>query len=152
PCPGELRRGPYGAELVHPEYRHITALSEPLPQTMTPIYPATEGVTQGRLRALVDRALRALDDSGVAELLPESLLQRAGLPTLRAALEFVHRPPVGTQLAELAAGRHPAQRRLAFEELLAHQLSLMELRRRTRRDHALALNDALGLQPRLLAA
>ena len=151
-CHGEVRRGPLGLEIVHPEYRHIVGLGEPLPQTMTPIYPATEGLTQGRLRALVDRALRALDSGGVAELLPESLLQRSGLPTLRAALEFVHRPPVGTQLAELAAGRHPAQRRLAFEELLAHQLSLMELRRRTRRDHASALNDGLGLQPRLLAA
>jgi ATP-dependent DNA helicase RecG len=151
-CHGEVRRGPLGLEIVHPEYRRIVGLGEPLPQTMTPIYPATEGVTQGRLRALVDRALRALDGSGVAELLPESLLQRSGLPTLRAALEFVHRPPVGTQLAELAAGRHPAQRRLAFEELLAHQLSLMELRRRTRRDHAVALADPAGLAARLLAA
>ena len=151
-CHGEVRRGPLGLEIVHPEYRRITALSEPLPQTMTPIYPATEGVTQGRLRALVDRALRTLATSGVAELLPESLLERAGLPTLRAALEFVHRPPVGTQLAELAAGRHPAQRRLAFEELLAHQLSLMELRRRTRRDRATELTDAAGLTARLLAA
>jgi ATP-dependent DNA helicase RecG len=151
-CHGEVRRGPLGLEIVHPEYRRIVGLGEALPQTMTPIYPATEGVTQGRLRALVDRALRALDSGGVAELLPESLLQRSGLPTLRAALEFVHRPPVGTQLAELVAGRHPAQRRLAFEELLAHQLSLMELRRRTRRDHAVALNDSRQLQARLLAA
>jgi ATP-dependent DNA helicase RecG len=151
-CHGEVRRGPLGLEIVHPEYRRIVGLGEPLPQTMTPIYPAGEGRTQGRLRAAVDRALRSLDTSGVAELLPESLLGRAGLPTLRAALEFVHRPPVGTQLAELAAGRHPAQRRLAFEELLAHQLSLMELRRRLRRDHAAALTDPVGLTARLLAA
>jgi ATP-dependent DNA helicase RecG len=151
-CHGELRRGPLGLEIVHPEYRRIVGLGEPLPQTMTPIYPATEGLTQGRLRATVDRALATLDTSGVAELLPESLLRRAGLPTLRAALEFVHRPPVGTQLAELAAGRHPAQRRLAFEELLAHQLSLMELRRRLRRDRAAALTDPAGLTARLLAA
>jgi ATP-dependent DNA helicase RecG len=151
-CHGEVRRGPLGLELVHPEYRRIVGLGEPLPQTMTPIYPATEGLTQGRLRALVDRALRTLATSGIAELLPESLLQRAGLPTLRAALEFVHRPPVGTQLADLAAGRHPAQRRLAFEELLAHQLSLLELRRRLRRDRAAPLSDPAGLTARLLAA
>ena len=151
-CHGELRRGPLGLEIVHPEYRRIVGLGEPLPQTMTPIYPATEGLTQGRLRAAVDRALSTLNTSGVAELLPESLLGRAGLPTLRAALEFVHRPPVGTELAELAAGLHPAQRRLAFEELLAHQLSLMELRRRLRRDHAAALTDPVGLTARLLAA
>jgi ATP-dependent DNA helicase RecG len=151
-CHGEVRRGPLGLELVHPEYRRIVGLGEPLPQTMTPIYPATEGLTQGRLRALVDRALRTLATSGIAELLPESLLQRAGLPTLRAALEFVHRPPVGTQLADLTAGRHPAQRRLAFEELLAHQLSLLELRRRLRRDRAAPLSDPAGLTARLLAA
>jgi len=149
---GEIRRGPLGLEIVHPEYRRIEAFGEALPQTMTPIYPATEGLTQGRLRALVDRALRTLESSGVAELLPESLLQRAGLPTLAASLQFMHRPPVGTQLSELASGRHPAQRRLAFEELLAHQLSLMELRRNTRRDHAVALADPAGLQARLLQA
>ncbi len=149
---GEIRRGPLGLEIVHPEYRRIEAFGEALPQTMTPIYPATEGLTQGRLRALVDRALRTLESSGVAELLPESLLQRAGLPTLAASLQFMHRPPVGTPLSELAGGRHPAQRRLAFEELLAHQLSLMELRRNTRRDHAVALPDPGGLQARLLQA
>jgi ATP-dependent DNA helicase RecG len=151
-CHGEVRRGPLGLEIVHPEYRRIAGLGEPLPQTLTPIYPATDGLTQGRLRALVDRALRTLDSGGVAELLPESLLRRAGLPTLRAALEFMHRPPVGTRLADLAVGRHPAQRRLAFEELLAHQLSLMELRRRTRRDLALQLTDGARLEARLLAA
>jgi ATP-dependent DNA helicase RecG len=151
-CHGEVRRGPLGLEIVHPEYRRIVGLGEPLPQTMTPVYPATEGLKQGRLRALVDRALRTLETSGIAELLPDSLLRRAGLPTLRAALEFVHRPPVGTRLAELASGRHPAQRRLAFEELLAHQLSLLELRRRLRRDHAAVLADPVGLEARLLAA
>ena len=151
-CHGELRRGPFGLEIVHPEYRHITALSEPLPQTLTPIYPATEGLTQGRLRMLVDRALRALERDGVAELLPEELLERLRLPPLRSALEFMHRPPVGTQLAELASGRHPAQRRLAFEELLAHQLSLMQLRRRSRHQPATPLPDCAGLAARLLAA
>jgi ATP-dependent DNA helicase RecG len=151
-CHGELRRGPFGLELVHPEYRHITALSEPLPQTLTPIYPATEGLTQGRLRMLVDRALRALDAQGVVELLPESLLERLGLPCLRSALEFMHRPPVGASLEELASGRHPAQRRLAFEELLAHHLSLMELRRRSRRDPATPLPDPEGFEARLLAS
>ena len=151
-CHGEVRRGPYGPELVHPEYRHITDASEPLPQTLTPIYPATEGLTQGRLRMLVDRALRALERQGVAELLPEVLLARLQLPALRTALEFMHRPPVGTELAQLTSGRHPAQRRLAFEELLAHHLSLLELRRRSQRTVALPLTDDAGLEARLLAA
>jgi ATP-dependent DNA helicase RecG len=146
-CHGEIRRGPLGLEIVHPEYRHITALSEPLPQTLTPIYPATEGLTQGRLRMLVDRALKA---ESVAELLPDALLERLRLPSLRDALEFLHRPPVGTELAVLASGKHPAQRRLAFEELLAHHLSLMELRRRSRREPATPLPDHAALESRLL--
>jgi ATP-dependent DNA helicase RecG len=151
-CHGELRRGPFGLELVHPEYRHIGSLNEPLPQTLTPIYPVTEGLTQGRLRMLVDRALRTLEQDRVAELLPADVLERLRLPSLRSALEFMHRPPVGTELAELTSGRHPGQRRLAFEELLAHQLSLMELRRRSRREPAMPLADPLGLEARLLAS
>jgi ATP-dependent DNA helicase RecG len=149
-CHGEVRRGPVGLEIVHPEYRHITQLSEPLPQTLTPIYPATEGLTQGRLRMLVDRALRSMGPESVSELLPEALLERLRLPSLRDALEFMHRPPVGTALAELTSGVHPAQRRLAFEELLAHHLSLMELRRRSRREAATPLPDGAGLESRLL--
>ena len=151
-CHGEVRRGPLGLEIVHPEYRRVTEVGEPLPQTLTPIYPATAGLTQTRLRSLVDRALRSLDAQGVAELLPDSLLARSGLPSLRSALELLHRPPLGMSLVELASGRHPAQRRLAFEELLAHQLSLMELRRRTRHEQAIALRDERRLQAQLLAS
>jgi ATP-dependent DNA helicase RecG len=151
-CHGEVRRGPQGLEIVHPEYRRVDAFSEPLPQTMTPIYPAHEGLTQGRHRARVERALSAYNERGIPDLLPQSVLARSGMPSLHAALEFVHRPPVGTQLSELSAGLHPAQRRLAFEELLAHQLSLLELRRQLRQDQASALPDTDGLQARLLAA
>jgi ATP-dependent DNA helicase RecG len=150
-CHGEVRRGPQGLELVHPEYRRVRTLGEPLEQTLTPIYPASMGLTQGRCRLLVDRALRTLERDGVAELLPESLRERNGLPGLVQALQLVHRPPTGTQLAELAAGRHPAQRRLAFEELLAHHLALLQLRGRSRTEPALPLTDTRGLAARLLA-
>ncbi|HEX4024740.1 MAG TPA: ATP-dependent DNA helicase RecG [Steroidobacteraceae bacterium] len=151
-CHGEVRRGPLGLELVHPEYRRVAALGEPLPQTLTPIYPGSYGLTQGRWRALVDRALRVLDTDGVAELLPQSLLSRSGLPDLASALKLLHRPPVGTALSELAAGRHPAQRRLAFEELLAHHLALLQLRAGSRSERAAPLRDESGCQARLLAS
>ena len=85
------------------------------------------------------------------EPLARLLLERLRLPSLRDALEFMHRPPVGTALAELTSGVHPAQRRLAFEELLAHHLSLMELRRRSRRDAATPLPDGAGLAAELAA-
>ncbi|HMD58703.1 MAG TPA: ATP-dependent DNA helicase RecG [Steroidobacteraceae bacterium] len=151
-CHGEVRRGPLGLEMIHPEYRRLQDPAEPLPQTLTPVYPLTEGLTQGRLRALVRSALAAWDSAPPAEYLPAELLRPLKLPTLRAALEFVHQPPVGTALAPLAAGRHPAQRRLAFEELLAHQLSLMELRRAIRKELAPPLHDAAGVQQKLLTA
>ena len=154
-CHGEVRRGPLGLEIVHPEYRQLQrqrADDEPLPQTLTPIYPATEGLTQGRLRALVQRAFTASNQTPLIDLLPAELRASMKLIELRAALEFLHQPPVGTALDTLRAGRHPAQRRLALEELLAHQLSLMALRRATKTEGAPALADAAGLEARLLTA
>jgi ATP-dependent DNA helicase RecG len=150
-CHGEVRRGPLGLEIVHPEYRGIGASDEPLPQTLTPIYPATEGITQGRLRSLVRRAFDATADVALIDYLPRELRGAMHLPELRATLEFLHQPPVGTELATLSAGAHPAQRRLALEELLAHQLSLMALRRATKADNARALTKGGTLQKRFLA-
>ncbi len=138
--------------MVHPEYRRVADAGEPLDARLTPIYPLTEGATQGRVRAMVDRALRKLESADVAELLPPALLAPLRMPPLRDALQFVHHPPIGTSLADLAAGRHPAQRRLAFEELLAHQLSLQIIKRRIQSDGAPALTDAQGLGGKLLRA
>ena len=151
-CHAEVRRGPLGLEMVHPEYRGIGAAGEALSQTLTPIYPSTEGLTQGRLRSLVRRALLATDSEALIDYLPRALREDMNLPELRAALEFLHQPPVGSELATLAAGAHPAQRRLALEELIAHQLSLMALRRVTKADNALPLRDAAQLQARFLQA
>jgi ATP-dependent DNA helicase RecG len=148
---GEVRRGPLGLEMVHPEYRRLAATLEPLDDRLTPIYPLTEGTTQGRVRALVDRALRKYAAAGATDLLPAAIVDALGLPSLMDALRFVHRPPVGTSLADLAAGRHPAQRRLAFEELLAHQLSLQLLKRTIQSEPAAPLADAQGLATRLIA-
>ena len=150
-CFGEVRRGPLGIEMVHPEYRRLHEDNPPLDETLTPIYPLTEGVPQGRLRALIAAALRELASAGPAELLAEPELP-AGLPTLRQALEYLHAPPRGAQLAELAAGRHPAQRRLAFEELLAHHLALKLRKRALKSDPAPPLEDAGRLAQRFLAA
>jgi ATP-dependent DNA helicase RecG len=147
---GEARRGPLGLEMVHPEYRRLLGAAAPLEQTLTPIYPATEGVTQGRLRALIREALRELGRFGLPELLPAGVALPPGLPALHEALEYLHAPPRGAQLAELAAGRHPAQRRLAFEELLAHQLTLRLRKRALKTDPAPPLADAGRLEPRFL--
>ncbi|MEO7775750.1 MAG: ATP-dependent DNA helicase RecG [Steroidobacteraceae bacterium] len=149
-CFGEVRRGPVGLEIVHPEYRRVPpAKDEPLESTLTPVYPLVEGVTQGRLRALIERSLKE-QDANLPDLLPRELLISLSLPTLGEALRFMHRPPVGTSLAQLAEGRHPAQRRLAFEELLAHQLSLQLIKRTVQSDLAPVLGDGSGLEARFL--
>ena len=148
-CFGEVRRGPLGLEMVHPEYRRLMGEAAPLEDTLTPIYPSTEGVPQGRLRALIAEALRALDTAGLPDLLPAGALA-PGLPSLHQALSYLHAPPREAQLAELASGRHPAQRRLAFEELLAHQLALKLRKRALKTDPAPPLADAAGLERRFL--
>jgi ATP-dependent DNA helicase RecG len=149
---GEVRRGPKGLEMVHPEYRLLGEHAEPLDDRLTPIYPLTEGRTQGRVRAAVNKALTRLAASPAQDLLPTTVVSRLHLPTLAEALEFVHHPPVGTSLVQLARGDHPAQRRLAFEELLAHQLALVQLKQRVQHEPAQALADAAGLADRFVAS
>jgi len=150
-CFGEVRRGPLGLEIVHPEYRRADVPdAQGVEDVLTPIYPATEGVQQGRLRILTAMALEEAARSSVRDWLPPELLADLGLPSLQAALEYVHRPPPDARLDLLAAGRHPAQRRLAFEELLAHHLSLRLLRKEVQRDPAWPLDGPGGLERRLL--
>jgi ATP-dependent DNA helicase RecG len=148
-CFGEVRRGPTGLEIVHPEYRHQREAA-PLEETLTPIYPGTEGITQGRTRALINEALRELKTAAVRDWIPPKVLQPLGLPTLDEALQYVHNPPREAKLADMAAGRHPAQRRLAFEELLAHHLSLKLLKRAARTEPSMPLEDGERLETRFI--
>jgi ATP-dependent DNA helicase RecG len=141
-CFGEVRRGPFGLEIVHPEYRRVAAgESVPPEETLTPIYPGTEGVPQGRLRALITQALQELDTAGVRDWIPADVVESLGLPSLKEALLYVHRPPKEAEVAVLSSGRHPSQRRLAFEELLAHHLSLKLIKHEAKTEPAAALDD-----------
>ena len=149
-CFGEIRRGPLGLEIVHPEYRRVIESASGFEETLTPIYPGTEGVAQGRMRALVNEALREVDRAAVNDWVPAEVLDPLELPALKDALDYVHNPPREARLVELAAGRHPAQRRLAFEELLAHHLSLKLLKRTARTEPASPLEDPDKLSRRFV--
>jgi ATP-dependent DNA helicase RecG len=152
-CHGEVRRGPLGLEMVHPEYRWANRDPEALEESLTPMYPATAGVTQPRLRMLIGQALgEAGGVLAVRDWLPADVQRSLQLPALRDALELLHRPPREQDHTQLLTGHHPAQRRLAFEELLAHQLSLRLRKLRTAADPGLPLDDRAGLAPQLLAA
>jgi len=152
-CFGEVRRGPNGLEMVHPEYRRIGPESVSVDEEhLTPIYPLTEGITQGRLRQLVGMALDQTAASDLTDWLPPSVLADSLLPTLREAVQYVHRPPADAPVDLLLEWRHPAQRRLAFEELLAHQLSLKLLRQRIQSDPGWPLESDGALKAKLLSA
>lgn len=120
---GEIRLGARGLEIYHPEV-NMVRLGSPLPPAqLSAIYPTTEGLSQAKLRSLVKQALQHTEH--LTELLPEPLQQRYDL---RSALQYVHQPPLDTNLEQLLQARHPAQQRLIIEELIAHQISLLSRR------------------------
>lgn len=140
-CWGEVRQGPVTLEMIHPEYRRLDEgdLTR-LEDCLTAVYPLTDGLYQTTLRGLIEQALGYLDADGeepaVPDALPPALLARLRLPSLREALRLLHRPAADLSPEALADSRHPARRRLAFEELLGHQLSLRRLRERLQRQTA----------------
>jgi ATP-dependent DNA helicase RecG len=146
-CFGTVRRrADQTADMIHPEYRRA-GTQEPTEDCLTPIYPSTEGISQAQWRKLCTQALALLHAAPPDELLPAG----ASRPALVDAIELLHRPPPNVNQEALRDGRHPAQLRLALEELVAHQLSLRELRNRHRENAAPALGADASLLERFLA-
>ncbi|MGY0652177.1 ATP-dependent DNA helicase RecG [Luteimonas sp. A537] len=133
---GTPRPGQRGLEIVHPSYSLLDDADDAgLGDRLDPVYPAVEGIGPATMKRLIAQALDRLPGDDVLELLPPGLLRAHRLPALREALLTVHRPPHDADVDALIAGTHPAQRRLAFEELLAHHLS-MRSQRLARQAHA----------------
>lgn len=134
-CFGQTRAGFQGLEMVHPSYSRVKRYEDdPIADRLTPVYPTTEGLGQTSWIKLTDQALALLsrDELELEELLPPALLGKFKLASLTAALNYIHRPPPDADVAALANRDHPAQKRLAIEELLAHNLSMQKLRRQQR--------------------
>ncbi|HJU26404.1 MAG TPA: ATP-dependent DNA helicase RecG [Rhodanobacteraceae bacterium] len=148
-CYGAVRHGQHGLEMVHPQYRVLRGEAV-VEDTLTPVYPVTEGLGQQRLRGVIEKALARLPDAAALELIPSELLEPLGLMPLRDALLGVHRPAPDADVAALLACTHPAQQRLAFEELLAHHISLKQMRALVRKHRAPALPADAGLRQRFL--
>ena len=127
-CYGEIQRGGRGLEIIHPEYKPLDQDKQltPVEETLTPVYPTTDGLRQISLRNLTEQALIRLKRGQVEELLPENFNHESY--SLAQALAFIHRPTPDTSVLQLEAGKHPAQLRLIKEELLAHNLSMLKLR------------------------
>jgi len=152
---GEIKRGKFGLEIIHPDYS-VFAESASLTgeETLTPVYPTTEGLRQLTLRNLTDQALSLLDKAAVTELLPEGLYDRQ--MTMAQALHVMHRPTPDVSLDQLEAGKHPAQHRLILEELLAQNLSMLAVRSKSQQHSAWPLaacsNPTDSLTEKLLAS
>ncbi len=144
-CFGEARFGYSGyLEIVHPEYAAANLITSDgllsLSPCLLPVYPTTKGLSQVLLRKIMRQALQLLEsENSLPELLPENILKKFNFFSLRDALQFIHFPPLDANPAELLSGKHPAQTRLIFEELIAHQLSLQKIRHATRSRTAIGL-------------
>lgn len=150
-CFGEVRPGRAGYEFYHPEYQ---VNPPPMPArgeaTLTPVYPLTEGIQQPRVRSLCQQALGYLKRYPIREWLPAELLASYQLPGISEAVKLVHSPPASAPVHLLVEGRHPAQQRLVMEELLAHQLSLLQVRQQVQAREALPLLPTGDLPERFL--
>ena len=149
-CFGEVRNGPSSLEMVHPEYQvikddGIVAVDSEL----TPIYPTTEGLHQLSLRKLIKQALTSLKQGDLLELIP--VQHQPSDISLTEAIDYVHQPPPDAPVEQLIERTHPMQKRLAYEELLAHQISMRQLRHRTQKFTAPQLIGDTSLAEKFLA-
>ena len=149
---GEVRETGLGLEIVHPKLSYLTD-DAPLPmaEALTPVYPKCDDVTADRIAAAVRSATRELPESAELELIPQAILTALNWSALKPALSYVHAPPPDADTAALEEHRHPSQRRLAGEELLAHQLSMQLKRNRLKSERAPVLSGGARLVKQLLA-
>ena len=139
-CFGQTRKTASGLEMIHPEYQIINPENPaPLEAGLTPIYPTTEGLQQGRLRKIVRAALEQQIDT-IEELLPASIVKELGLVPLTESLREIHQP---SQKNIVNGHQSLARKRLIIEELLANQLALKRLKRHTKKEPAMALANRL---------
>ena len=166
-CSGEVRLGRAGLEMYHPEYQRISEDAPAPKPELTPIYSTTEGLTQARLRDLSSQAIEWLKKMPLEDLLPagsiEAILSESKTDSrypqvsLKQALLYLHRPPTNAPVDQLVSGRHPYQKRIIFEELVAHQIALQLARRKIKSKNAPVLKtdkallasfvDGLGFTP-----
>ena len=145
---GEIRQGFFGAEMVHPRFRVLRG-EVPLPQALTPVYPTTAGLGQDTLRKLAGRALECAD---LEDTLPEPMRKKLRIPPFAEAVRVLHNPTPDVDAQALVEHAHPAWRRVAFDELLAQQLSMRLHRDRRNRVRAHPLLQHSGLSKHLLGS
>jgi len=117
---GEVRNGFFGYEMVHPTCKAVGEKSE-VAETLTPVYPTVAGLGQASLRKAIRIALQQAD---MHETLPAQVYANLDLPSFKASLIALHHPSPDVNLRALDNKTTAHWRRLAFDELLAQQLSM----------------------------
>ena len=121
-CYGNITPGPNGKQMIHPQYQVFEKDVEiEIEENLTPIYPTTSGLQQNKLKKIIEDSLRFCEEHN---LLKENLNtgNYSEFGNLLETLRFLHKPPVNTDIEELIEGKHPAQKSLIKEELIAHML------------------------------
>jgi ATP-dependent DNA helicase RecG len=144
---GEVRHGFFGAEMVHPVYK-VVQQGDPLPDALTPVYPAGEGLSQTFLRKAITNALTRVD---WRDTLPPDLLATLKLAPFETSVRLLHKPPQDVDENALMERSHPAWIRMKFDELLAQQLSLKRAQAARRAKGAAALPTVGALSEAFLA-
>ncbi|STX28090.1 ATP-dependent DNA helicase RecG [Legionella beliardensis] len=144
---GEVREFANQFAMIHPEYRILANEQDiTVDETLTPIYPTTEGLTQSRLRQLIKLTLTEYQlDLEQLEWMSHEQLQAYTFPSLAKAITFLHNPSPDTTMNTLEEGTHPALQRMIFDELLAQRLSMQFARQYRSQFYApsLLLDEAL---------
>ena len=145
-CFGEIKIGRQGLEMHHPEYRLTAHQSPLLEQTLTPVYPLCQGVTQNKLKKWIDAALEALKNTNINDHFEK--MAKNSMPSLKESIFLLHHPKKGENLEKIANFSHISQQRLIIEELATHQLSLkkVKLRRKSKISNIFQLDHTLTTQ------
>lgn len=146
-CYGEVRLGLKGLEIFHPEFQLLTDNEHRLHSHLTAIYPTTKGLSQHALRKMITYVLQ---NESVEELLPGQICKDLSLPSLKKALQHMHQPIKEKNPDHFWKNHVVAQKRLVFEELLAHRLGLMQLKESCRLHQAIPFYPNQDLIDRFL--
>ncbi|GAA0206850.1 ATP-dependent DNA helicase RecG [Kangiella japonica] len=148
---GEVRRFGYQCSMVHPELTPVDSNNAaPLLDSLTPVYPTTDGLHQNSLRQLTRQAVELLKKHPIDNLLPQAVQQQFKLPDINSALAWIHTPPKDAKPEALHKFNSPSAKRLICEELIAHQLSMILQRNKQQQQLAFAMQGAGELQRKLL--
>ena len=149
---GEVRKFGYQWSMVHPELIPVESdQAAPLLESLTPVYPTTEGLHQASWRQMLKQAVDLLGKHPIDNLLPKELLEQEALPDINQSLQCIHLPPKGADIEHLQSNQTPAVKRLIYEELLAQQLSLRLQRSQQKDNLAFVMPQSVHLSNTFLA-